>query len=152
MTYMYIFWLVLAAAFLVIEFGTVTLVSVWFVGGSLAAMAAALLGAELWLQVLIFALVSVTLLLLLRPFFRKFVNPHKVKTNIDALIGKQAVVTEPINNLAGAGEIRLDGVVWSARSADNKIIPAGTVVTIRAIEGVKAMVLPVPASANQENS
>lgn len=150
MTYMYIFWLVLAAAFLVIEFGTVTLISVWFVVGALAATAAALLGAPLWLQVLVFALVSLAMLLLLRPFFRKFVNPHKVKTNVDALIGKQAVVTEPINNLAGTGEIRLDGVIWSARSSDGKTIPAGTVVTIRAIEGVKAMVLPDPAYEKTE--
>lgn len=145
MSYLYIFWLILAIAFLIIEFGTVTLISLWFVGGALAAMAAALLGAELWLQVLIFAVVSLALLLLLRPFFRKFVTPHKVKTNVDALIGKQAIVIEPVSNLGGTGAIRLDGVVWSARSVENKLIPAGTVVVVRAIEGVKAMVLPDPA-------
>lgn len=150
MSYLYIFWLILAIAFLIIEFGTVTLVSLWFVGGALAAMAAALLGAELWLQVLIFAAVSLAMLLLLRPFFRKYVNPHKVKTNVDALIGKQAVVIEPISNLAGTGAIRLDGVVWSARSAENKTVPAGTVVTVQAIEGVKAMVLPDPAFAQTD--
>lgn len=152
MSYLYIFWLVLAIAFLIIEFGTVTLISLWFVGGSLAAMAAALLGAPLWLQVLIFAVVSLALLLLLRPFFRKYVNPHKVKTNVDAMIGKQAIVIEPISNLAGVGAIRLDGVIWSARSAENKVIPAGTVVTVQAIEGVKAMVRPDPAFVQTNES
>ena len=63
-------WIVLAAAFLIVEFGTVTLVSIWFVIGALAALAACLLGAPLWLQVLTFAAVSLVMLLLLRPFLR----------------------------------------------------------------------------------
>ncbi len=152
MPYMYIFWIVLALAFLVIELGTVTLVSLWFVGGALAAMGAALLGWDLWLQVLIFAGVSLILLLLIRPFFKKYVDPHKVKTNVDALIGKQAIVIEPINNLAAVGAIRLDGVIWSARSAENTLIPAGTVVIIQAIEGVKAIVKPDPAFAKNNEA
>ena len=152
MPYMYIFWIVLALAFLVIELGTVTLVSLWFVGGALAAMGAALLGWDLWIQVLIFAGVSLILLLLIRPFFKKYVDPHKVKTNVDALIGKQAIVIEPINNLAAVGAIRLDGVIWSARSAENTLIPAGTVVIIQAIEGVKAIVKPDPAFAKNNEA
>ena len=141
----YVLWIIIAIAFLAIELGTVTLVSLWFVGGSLAAMIAALCGAPLWLQVLIFALVSLALLLLVRPFLRKYVDPHKIKTNVDALTGKQAVVIEPINNLAGTGAIRLEGNIWTARSVDGKTITAGTVVTVASIEGVKAMVQPVPA-------
>ena len=137
---MHILWIVLAVGFLVIEFGTVTLLSIWFVIGALAALAACLLGAALWLQVLIFALVSLAMLLLLRPFLRKFVDPHKVPTNVDALIGKQAAVSEAIDNLAGVGTIKVNGVVWSARSADGSHIPAGTVVIVKAVEGVKAIV------------
>jgi membrane protein implicated in regulation of membrane protease activity len=139
---MYVLWIILAIAFLIVEFGTVTLVSLWFVGGALAAMAADFLGAALWLQVLIFAGVSFLLLLLLRPFLRKFVDPLKVPTNVDAMIGKEAVVTEGIDNLAGTGAIKLDGKIWTARSANGAAIPAGMVVTVQAVEGVKAMVAP----------
>ena len=138
----YILWMILAVAFLVIEFGTVTLVSIWFVGGALAAMIASLLGAALWLQVLLFGLVSLLLLLLLRPFLRKYVNPMKTSTNVDALVGAEALVTEPINNLTGTGAIKVSGVVWTARSANGAPIPEGTVVTVQRVEGVKAMVLP----------
>ena len=114
---MYIFWIILAIAFVIIEFGTVALISVWFVGGSLAAMAAALVGGPLWLQVLLFALVSLILLLLLRPFLHRFIDPHKTRTNVDAVIGQQALVTEDIDNLNGTGAIKLGGTVWTARSS-----------------------------------
>ena len=140
---MHILWIILAVAFLAIEFGTVTLISLWFVVGALAAMAAALLGAKLWLQVLIFALVSLVMLLLLRPFLKKFVSPHKVPTNVDAMIGKEALVTEAIDNLIGTGAIRVDGLTWTARSADGAHIPVGTAVNVQAVEGVKAIVKPL---------
>lgn len=135
-------WIVLAIAFLIVEFGTVTLVSVWFVVGALAALAAFYLGAPLWLQVLIFAGVSLAMLLLLRPFLRKFVDPHKVPTNVDAMIGKEALVTEEIDNLLGVGAVKVGGVLWTARSASGAHIPVGTVVTVQAVEGVKALVAP----------
>lgn len=142
-----IIWIVLAVVFAVVEFGTVALISVWFVGGATAALVASLLNAPLWLQVLIFAGVSALLLLLVRPFLRKFVDPHKVKTNVDALVGQKAVVIEPIDNLEGLGTVRLNGNIWSARTVDASKIPADTVVEIRAIEGVKLMVSPVQAPA-----
>ncbi len=139
---MTILWIILAVGFLAIEFGTVALISLWFVVGSLAALVAALLGAALWLQVLIFALVSLLMLLALRPFLRKYVEPHKVPTNVDALMGKEAVVTEVIDNLAGTGTVRLEGKTWTARSANETRIPAGMVVEVRSVEGVKLMVTP----------
>ena len=140
---MYILWIILAVAFLLVEFGTVTLVSIWFVAGVLAALGAYFLGAALWLQVLVFAVFSMLMLLLLRPFLRKFVDPHKVPTNVDAVIGKEAVVTEAIDNLKGVGAIRLNGLTWSARSEDGSEIPVDTVVQVQAVEGVKAIVKPL---------
>ncbi len=136
-------WIILAAAFLIVEFGTVTLVSIWFVIGALAALGVWALGAPLWAQVLTFAAVSLLMLLLLRPFLRKFVDPHKVPTNVDALIGKEAIVTDAIDNLAAMGTIKVGGVTWTARSASGAHIPVGTVVTVQAVEGVKAIVKPL---------
>lgn len=138
----YVLWISLAVIFLAVEFGTVALISIWFVGGALAALLAVSLGAPLWLQVLIFALVSLVLLIAVRPFLRKFVEPHKVKTNVDALVGKQAIVVEPIDNLQDSGAVKLDGKIWTARSADGADIPVGAVVCIDSIEGVKAIVRP----------
>lgn len=140
---MYILWIILAVAFLAVEFGTVTLVSLWFVVGSLAALGAFFLGAALWLQVLVFALVSLLMLLLLRPFLRKYVDPLKVPTNVDAMVGKEALVTEAINNLEGVGTVKLNGLTWSARSEDGSEIPVDTVVSVRTVEGVKLIVKPV---------
>jgi membrane protein implicated in regulation of membrane protease activity len=139
---MEILWIILAAAFLCTELATVALVSLWFVVGSLAALVACLLGAELWLQVLIFGLVSMGMLLLLRPFLRRFVDPHKVRTNVDAVIGKEGVVTEAIDNLLAVGTVKLDGLPWTARSEDGRDIPEGTVVSVRSVEGVKLIVVP----------
>ena len=79
---MSILWIVLAGVFLAAELATVALVSLWFVVGALAALLACVLGAAPWLQVLVFALVSGGMLLLLRPFLRKYVDPHKVRTNV----------------------------------------------------------------------
>lgn len=142
-----IFWIIMAVVFAAVEFGTVALISVWFVGGAIAALIASLLGAKIWLQVLIFAGVSAVLLLLVRPFLRKYVDPHKVKTNVDALVGQKAVVIEPIDNLEGLGTVKLNGNIWTARSVDEETIPADTVVEIRSIEGVKLMVAPVDSPA-----
>ena len=139
---MLIIWLVLAAVFVAVEFATVALISLWFAAGALAALVLYLLGAALWLQILGFALVSLAMLLLARPFLRRYVDPYKVPTNVDALLGEEAVVLDAIDNLAGRGTVRLEGKTWTARSADGRPIDAGTVVRVQSIEGVKALVLP----------
>ena len=139
---MYMLWIILAIVFLAVEFGTVALISLWFVGGSIAALAVCLLGGPLWLQVLVFGLISLALLLLVRPFLKKYIDPKKVRTNVDAMRGRQAVLLETVDNLAATGSLELSGVVWTARSADGSVIPAGTVVTVQGVEGVKLLVLP----------
>lgn len=139
---MLIVWIVLAAAFLGAELATVALVSLWFVVGSLAALLACVLGAAAWLQVLVFALVSAGMLLLLRPFLRKYVDPHKIRTNVDAVLGQEGVVTEAIDNLEAVGTVKLNGLPWTARSESGAKIASGTVVTVRRVDGVKLIVSP----------
>lgn len=137
---MEIIWLVLLIAFAFAEGVTVALVSVWFMGGALVALVAALCGAELWLQVVLFFAVSILLLLCLRPLSKRLLKQKKVATNADSNIGKEAVVTEHIDNLQGSGAVRISGVEWSARSADGSKIEKGAVVRILRIEGVKVCV------------
>ena len=133
-------WLALFVLFGIVEAATVSLTSIWFAIGSLAALAAALFGAQVWLQVVVFLVVTVLTVLLTRPLVRRFVDPKKTPTNIGRLLGQQAEVTEAIDNLAGRGAVYLDGKTWSARSADGAPIPAGRRITVQSIEGVKLIV------------
>lgn len=136
-------WLALIVVFAVIEGATTALTTVWFIGGALAALAAALLHAELWLQITLFFAVSVVLLAALRPLVKKL-RPRTVRTNAAGNIGREAIVTEAIDNLHETGAVRLSGVEWTARSADGSPVAVGTVVRIDTIEGVKLIVTPVP--------
>lgn len=143
-------WFGLLVVFAIVEASTVTLVSLWFIGGCIAALIATILGAEIWLQVLLFLAVSIVLLLCLRPLLRKYFTPKKVQTNAPANIGKLTVVTEEIDNLHDKGAVRLSGVIWSAKSVSGEKIPVGTVVCVREISGVKVCVEPAPAEITKE--
>ena len=136
-------WLAALVLFAVLEASTSALVSVWFIGGSLIAMIAALLGAPIWLQLVLFFAVSAALLLLLRPIARKYMKTRTVPTNVSSNLGKTAVVTAAIDNLRGTGAVKIGGVEWSARSADDTPIEKDAVVRVTKIEGVKVFVEPV---------
>lgn len=138
--YMEVLWLVLLIVFAVLEASTVSLVSLWFMGGALTALIAALCGAEIWLQIILFFVVSIALLLCLRPLSKKLLKKRKVATNADSNIGKTAVVTETIDNLRGTGAVKISGVEWSARSVDDSVLEKDAVVRILRIEGVKVCV------------
>jgi membrane protein implicated in regulation of membrane protease activity len=107
---------------------------------ALAAMLAAFFGAELWLQITLFVVVSVGMLLALRPLLKKYITPKKLRTNVDSVIGSQGLVLEPIDNLAGTGRVKLGGMEWSARSENGEPIETGTIVKVEKIEGVKVFV------------
>lgn len=142
----WLLWLALLVVFGIAEAATVSMVSLWFMGGSLAAMVAQLLGAGFWWQVVIFLAVSAVLLACLRPFVKKYIKPKQTATNTDAIIGKQAVVTEMVDNLRGTGTLKLEGKEWSARSVSDETIQPGTVVKVVKIEGVKLLVEPAWAA------
>lgn len=137
-----IVWLVLLILFVFVEAGTVTLVSTWFAAGALAAVIASLLGAPIWLQVTLFFVVSVLLLLALRPLLKKHLTPKIAKTNVDSVIGSAGVVTADIDNVASSGQVKLGAMEWTARSTSGEVIHAGTIVTVDKIEGVKVFVTP----------
>lgn len=135
-----LFWIVALIVFLVVEAVSVGLVSVWFAIGSVAALICALLHGPVWLQVIWFVVISAVTLILTRPLVKKFVNAKSVPTNADRNIGRSAVVTERIDNLASTGTVQLDGVAWTARSTDDSVIEAGQLVVVREIRGVKLLV------------
>ena len=143
-----ILWFVLAVVFLLVEGGTVMLVSVWFAAGSLVAMVAALLSAPFWLQLILFLGVSAGLLALLRPLVQKYIKPKITATNVDSMIGSQGYVTATVDNLAATGQVKLGAMPWTARSTDGAPIEIGTLVRVDRIEGVKAFVSPVRETVN----
>jgi membrane protein implicated in regulation of membrane protease activity len=143
-----ILWLVLLVVFLIVEASTVTLVSLWFAAGSLAALLAALFGAKLWLQVTLFLAVAVLSLIALRPVFRKFIRPKLTATNVDSVIGSVGRVTTSVDNVSAVGQVKLGAMEWTARSTTGAQIPAGTLVKVDRIEGVKAFVTPVEVPAS----
>lgn len=137
-------WLGLMVVFLITEaVCAIHLVSIWFAAGAFVAMIAAALGAGLWLQVTLFLLVSGALLALLWPMVKKFLRPNLKKTNLDSIIGTSGLVTVTIDNLSATGQVKLNGMEWTARSTSGKIIDPNTEVKVDRIEGVKVFVTPV---------
>ena len=133
-------WLVLLVAFAGIEGITAGLVSIWFCAGSLAALVATWLGASLLVQIGLFVVVSLAAMAIIRPMARKWLQPKVEKTNVEGLLGQEGVVVEASDNLRAQGQVKIGGIVWTARAAEEEAIPEGTRVRVERIEGVKAIV------------
>ena len=141
MTENMIFWLVLLIVAIVVEVFTMGLTTIWFAGGALVAILATLLHAPIWLQIILFVAVSLLLLFFTRPVAVKYFNKDRVKTNVESMVGRQAVVTGEIDNIQGIGQVTIGGQEWSARSADDTMrIPLGSVVDVVSVSGVKLIV------------
>ncbi len=137
---MLIFWVVLLIVLIVIEAVTAQMVTIWFAAGAVAAIVAELLGAQVWLQWVVFIVVSVIALIVTRPVVRKLTRTRVQPTNADRCIGQVAVVTEEIDNIAAKGRVSVNGTVWTARSSDGTVIEKDEKVTVEKIEGVKVIV------------
>lgn len=140
-------WLGLLLAFGVGEAISVGLTSVWFAVGALAALIVALFGGPLWLQIALFIVISLLCLAAVRPLAKRYLNNKVQPTNADRVIGAEAWVSEDIDNLHAKGAVTLNGIRWTARSADDSQIAAGTLVKVLRIEGVKVFVERVPVNA-----
>ncbi|MDD9205723.1 NfeD family protein, partial [Georgenia sp. 10Sc9-8] len=117
-----------------------------FAGGALAAMLVALLGAPLWAQVLVFAVVSVVLLMAVRPWAKDWLarSSPTTNTNARAHVGRPATVL--IDVTEHAGRVKLMGEVWTARAAQpGAVLPAGTTARVVRIDGAIAVVEGVDA-------
>lgn len=139
---MTIIWLVLMIVFLACEALTVGLVSIWFAGGALVAVILSLFEVAPLIQIIVFFVVSIGLLVSTRKIFVEKLNTGKENTNVDALIGETGQVIAPINPME-IGQVKLKGQIWSAIADDQLLtIEEGSYVTVKAIEGVKLIVVP----------
>jgi membrane protein implicated in regulation of membrane protease activity len=136
-------WLVAAGVGLIIEVVTLDFIFIMLSVGAVAAALAAVLGAEVGLQVLTFVVVSLIGLFALRPLALRRLRPPETVTNIDRLVGHRALVLEPVDHLGG--RVKIGGEVWSAKleSTTAAALAVGTYVTVQRIEGATAVVLAV---------
>ena len=132
-------WLGFVVFFVAIEATTYSLVSIWFALGAVVSIIAASLGAQMWIQIVLFIVASFAAVVATRPLARRFTG-NKVRTNADRNIGQAAIVTEEIDNIAGTGRVNIGGKSWSARSEESENIPEGSRVIVQRIEGVKVFV------------
>lgn len=133
-------WAALTVVFIIVEAVTVQLLTIWFAVGSVAALVASLLGATTVWQCIIFIIVSLLILVLTRPYVKKMIENRTEPTNADRCIGKEAVVSEKIDNRAGQGQVKIAGITWTARSEDDSVIDVDEIVKVERIDGVKVIV------------
>lgn len=144
------FWIAAAVIFLIVEAVTAAMTSIWFTVGALAAVAAAALGGAIWVQIGLFVGVSAVCFAILYPRLKKLMRRDRQPTNADMVLGKECVVTQRIDNLAGTGAVNAGGKIWTARAAGDDAIEKGAIVIADSIQGVKLIVSPVsqPAPKN----
>ena len=136
---MAIFWAILLVVFVAVEACTVSMVSIWFAFGAVGAMIASLLGGEIWLQAVVFGVVSGIMLALLRPLSQKVIKPRIQPTNVDALVGAIVLVEETVGPMNG--RVKLGDVSWSARYESGTLEP-GTYAKVEKVQGAKLFVVP----------
>jgi membrane protein implicated in regulation of membrane protease activity len=141
MNEMMILWIVVLITTLVIEAMTMGLTTIWFSGGALIALIVEMLNGSIYMQIIAFLIISLVLLFYTRPIAMKHFNKEREKTNLDTVIGNQAVVTIPIHNIQETGQVIVEGKEWTARSNDSsKYFEKDTLVRIVSIQGVKLIV------------
>lgn len=134
-------WLIAVIVFLGVEISTVTLTSIWFAAGALAAMLVAMFNGNFIVQVVAFIIVAFGLLYATKPWAKKFIDTKKVNTNADRAIGEEVRVLERVSNLDQTGRAIVHGMEWTVRTEDDNImIEQGELVRVIRIAGVKLIV------------
>ena len=136
---MLIVWGVFIVITVIIEFETQDLVTIWFTLGAIIAIISCALKAEIWLQLVLFLVVSTIAIILTRPLAKKMQEKEIIHTNADRIIGKTAIVTQTISQNQ-IGEIKIEGRFWRAICLDNKKFNIDDKVLIKAISGTKVVV------------
>lgn len=145
-----VFWLVVAVVLFFVETATYQMLCIWFSFGAVLALVSGILGASVWVQMLVFLLSSIAVLLIFRPLVKSKIRVKKSPTNADAVIGQVGLVRETIHNDQQTGRVYANGLEWSARCVqEDNIIPVGSKVRVVRIEGVKLIVEPVQASTEE---
>ncbi len=136
---MIIVWFAVIILAALIEINTMDLASIWFSAGGLIAFILALVGLHPIGQIIAFVVVSLVLLISVRPIVKNYLKTNVISTNTDRLVGKVAVCTKDIN-VGERGEVKIDGKFWLAITSGDEDIIVEEKVEVLAIEGVKLIV------------
>lgn len=133
-------WLGIAIIFAIIEAITLGLTTIWFAGGALVALFAAIFNSPLGVQIGLFILVSGVLIGMTRKVLVNKMKLGNEKTNVDALAGKTAIVVATVRSLE-PGRVTIGGQEWAALSSEaQEIFHKGQKVRVTGIKGVTAIV------------
>ncbi len=134
-------WVIIIAACIFAEIATLGLTTIWFAGGAGVALVVSIVGGGIWVQIIVFIIVSVVLMFLVRPYAKKRFNSKRTATNVDSILGQTGIVIDEINNLMSKGLVKIGGQEWTARCMDSgETIGPGEEVVVERIEGVKVIV------------
>ena len=135
-------WLIAGILLVVGEIFTPGFVLACFSFGCFAAAIAAALDFNLTVQVIVFSATTFVIFLSIRPIVFKLRSGTRpqVRTNVERLVGLSAIALNEIDDWQG--EAKLEGEVWTSRSENGQVIPAGSKVRVLRVEGNKLIVGP----------
>ena len=134
---MWMIWLIIIFLLIIAEVSTINLVSIWFIASGIVSLIISIFYDNFYVQFAVFVILGIILLLTTRKFLERFIKPKKESTNLDRVIGMEALVTESIKKHV-IGEVKVDGKRWSAISEE--ALSEGEEVIIEKIDGVKLIV------------
>lgn len=141
---LWLMWTLVCVAALILEVSSGTFYLICFAIGAVGAVFFSLMDAPLWLQVLVFSLISAVSVFCIRPLLLKYLHPvqKERRSNASALVGRQGIVIEAIS-AERPGYVRVDGDEWRAVTADGMSIECGVIVRITAIDSIIVTVEPM---------
>lgn len=136
-------WLGVVVLALIVEFLSAEMISVWFAAGGLIALIMSACGVPEWINIIVFAVISLILILSFRKLALKYLlKKDNTKTNSDALVGSTFTLLSPIKKNQ-MGTIKINGVIWNAKAKnDNTEIEQNADVVIVEVSGSKVIVEP----------
>lgn len=141
-----IFWIIVLILTIIIEFATLDLVTIWFSVGAIGGLICAAFDLSFLTQFIVFLGISLILLIATRPLTKKFMKSEIVRTNLDRVVGMDAIVTKEIipNEI---GEVKVEGMFWRAYSPIGEEFNIGEKVHINAITGTRLVVSKIEESS-----
>lgn len=134
-------WLTIIVVMSILELATIQFVSIWFVVGAIGGLILSVFGLSILFQVIAFIVITITSIVLTRPLVKKIMNFKKEDTNLGRYINKTGMVIEEINNNFNSGQVKVSGLVWTARSENGDVIKVGEKIKVTSIDGVKLNVV-----------
>ena len=137
----WLIWLIAGIALLIAELLTMSFFLLWIACGALLAALATLFTTAGWVPWMVFCVASVVLLLVTRPLARSLHGSVTVQSNVDRLLGLEAIVLETKDNKQNTGLVRIESDQWRARSI--QVIEKEQHAIVTAVEGATLIVEPL---------